>query len=760
MRKSDRDTGNQTGLYDTDKIRQRVQRWQADSAGAALAKEDKNVVTVEYENDADDTRRTRRPNKSSPDKPRTDAERKSGQSSPTKSPKTPRERDADRQAWVRKKSIARNELNPEVKHAGAPLKRVVSDAHWRKDRSPTKTPDNVSNLDPKPYTIKRTTVCKSESSPKPKKDDDGIRVRPMTEDDGIRVTPIEETSSTQPKQHTPKTASDRPGSSGTSRQRASEHRLESPSAEDRAKDKTRRSAREVSRDNSDRRRRLRRRHGSPAASEAETENRSIAQTLDPDDSISARNAHTRKARGAPPAVQETKKDTTAGRSKAPGINGVLPADASPVPARAYGNRIEAWLGGTPDPFVADETLQREDGHKGTPGSKDRPQQSSSVDATGQRNGSTANVHNDEERLDGHVKSRSSPASPRSKEALRTISESVPSSFEDDISSYATSSVPSDIQLPDVQTNKHVPGANLRRRFPTTGKRLSTIASAETLQESAAPSEVSEQDTIVPERTGSQSGANGLKRRLTRHDDLISVLSLPMADAKSIVSARSIRTNRTRLEKATLQDIWNEFAADEVKYQRELRTLVDGVIPVLLSCVLSKSDSAIAAGLFGRSASDDAAVTKPIVDMGVALERLKAHHRRAPKSDNNALLSWAQGATRIYHDYLRAWRMGFQDVVVNLAPADADNSARWDDGLLRNEDGDLINGDGERVDVAFLLKRPLVRLKYLAKTFKVCYPTILNAQNCGADNLGYQSPRAFSFGMYLIRQIPGVGHRGP
>jgi hypothetical protein len=106
-------------------------------------------------------------------------------------------------------------------------------------------------------------------------------------------------------------------------------------------------------------------------------------------------------------------------------------------------------------------------------------------------------------------------------------------------------------------------------------------------------------------------------------------------------------------------------------------------------------------------------------MGVALERLRAHHRRVPKCDNNALLSWAQGATRIYHDYLTAWRMGFQDVVVNLAPADADTSTRWDDGLLRNEDGDLINGDGERVDVAFLLKRPLVRLKYLAKTFKVC-----------------------------------------
>ena len=719
MKKGDRDTGQQTGLYDTDKIRQRVQRWQADSAGAVLAKEDENVVTVEYEHDAEETRRARRSNKSSPDKSRTDADKRSGQSSPTKSPKTPRELDADRQAWVRKKTIARNDLNPDVKHAGAPLKRVVSDAHWRKDRSPTKTAEHPSNMDSKPYTIKRTTVYKSEEPPKSKKDDDGIRVRPMAEDDGIRVVPIEEVSPAQYKQRAPKIERGQRGSSETLRQHASEHRLESTSTEERIREKHKRSPREVSRDNSDRRRRLRRRHGSPAASEAGTENRSIAQTLDPDDSISARNAHTRRSRGASSTAQEPRKDMTASRSRAPETSGVLPSDATPTAAPAYGNRIEAWLGGTPDPFVTDEALQREEGHKRIPASKDRPQQPSSADAVGQRKDSTAKVHNKEDSPNGHVKSRPSPASPKSREALRTISESAPSNFNDETSSCATSSVPSDIQLPDVQTSRHAPGANLRRRFPTTGKRLSTIASAETLQESAAPSEISEQETIVPERTGSLGGANGLKRRLTRHEDLMSVLSLPMADAKSVVSARSIQTNRTRLEKATLQDLWDEFTADEVKYQRELRTLVDGVIPVLLSCVLSKSDSAIAAGLFGRSASDDAAITKPIVDMGVALERLKAHHRRAPKSDNNALISWAQGAARIYHDYLKAWRMGFQDVVVNLAPADADTSARWDDGLLRNEDGDLINGDGERVDVAFLLKRPLVRLKYLAKTFKVC-----------------------------------------
>ncbi|KAI4720569.1 hypothetical protein E4T48_03269 [Aureobasidium sp. EXF-10727] len=701
MRKSDRDPGKQTGLYDSDKIHQRVQRWQAASAEAAITKEDENVVVVEYEDDADDMKRAKRPSKNSPNKIRPDAGRGSPQTPSTKSPKTARELDADRQAWIRKKSAPRNDLNSDVKHAGAPLKRVVSDAHWRKDRSPTKTPDNVSTLDPVPYTIKRTTVHRHENLPKAKKDDDGIRVRPMAEDDGIRVTPIEEDSPREHTHRTPRSDSDRPGSSGSSKQRTSTYRPGSVTAEKSTKDKDRRSAREVSRDNSDRRRRLRRRHGSPAASEAGTEARSIAQTLDPDDSISARNAHTRKSRGELLNAQERKKDMMAGHSRATGTDEMSPPNEPPTKVPAYGSRIEAWLGGTHDPFVADQA------------------QPKMVGALGAQTNSAVNALNDHGKHTGRIKPRSSPGEPnsQSREVLDTVPESTPSSFEDGNSSYATSSVPSDFQLPDVQTSKHAPGANLRRRFPTTGNRLSTIASAETLQEPAAQSEFSEQETIVPDRTESLRSANGLRRRLTRHEDLMSVLSLPMADAKSIVSARSIRTNRTRLEKATLQDLWNEFTADEVKYQRELRTLVDGVIPVLLSCVLSKSDSAIAAGLFGRSTADDAAITKPIVDMGVALERLKAQHRRVPKSDNNALLSWAQGAIRIYHDYLKAWRMGFQDVVVNLAPADADTSTRWDDGLLRNEDGDLINGDGERVDVAFLLKRPLVRLKYLAKTFK-------------------------------------------
>ena len=267
-----------------------------------------------------------------------------------------------------------------------------------------------------------------------------------------------------------------------------------------------------------------------------------------------------------------------------------------------------------------------------------------------------------------------------------------------------------------------------RSCPPTGvHRLSTIASVETFQtrtgdreEGNAPSFGSESKDIV-EPDWHHGGSNGLKRRLTTHADLMSVLSLPQTGTKSIRSARSIRTTRSKLATATMPDFLQELATDEAKYMRELRTLVDGVIPVLLSCVLSKSDAAVAAGLFrpSGSADDNLAFTKPIVDMGVALERLKTLHKRIPTHDHESLLSWAHGAQRVYAEYLRSWRLGFQDVIVNLAPAASDgrSDAQSDEEMSRDENGDIVDGDGEKVDVAFLLKRPLVRLKYLAKTFK-------------------------------------------
>ncbi|KAH8663631.1 hypothetical protein BGZ60DRAFT_379404 [Tricladium varicosporioides] len=165
----------------------------------------------------------------------------------------------------------------------------------------------------------------------------------------------------------------------------------------------------------------------------------------------------------------------------------------------------------------------------------------------------------------------------------------------------------------------------------------------------------------------------------------------------------------------------ELAEDEIKYMRELKTLVDGVIPVLLTCVLSKSDSAIASGLFNPDddSADPSTITKPIVDMGIALERLKSLHKRIPLGDADLFINWANSAHRTYQDYLMAWRAGFQDVVVNLAPASRSASPEQLelDDIPRNQDGDAIGADGQRADVAYFLKRPLVRVKYLAKTTK-------------------------------------------
>lgn len=354
---------------------------------------------------------------------------------------------------------------------------------------------------------------------------------------------------------------------------------------------------------------------------------------------------------------------------------------------------------------------------------------------------------------GARRSQHSPTKSRSMSSpLRettSIDDALTAEKESEVSTAPSSSLNSQpIEIERVPIRGPRPLAT-QRLFPSTGKRLSTIASVDSFatKAKAAPTSTangSDFITIYEEPNsdvGSQfhaetstivSRRSTRRKRLASHADLMSVLSMPKpAGTRSIVSARSIRTNRSRLATATIGDIMRELTSDETKYMRELRTLVDGVIPVLLSCVLSKSDSAVAAGLFSRSGkSDPNAVTQPIVDMGVCLERLKTLHKRVPKEDSEAFLSWAQSAHRVYSDYISAWRLGFQDVVISLAPADddpfkpakivegPDDGAPWDEGMPRNAEGYVVNGDGERVDVAYMLKRPLVRLKYLAKSLKV------------------------------------------
>ena len=454
--------------------------------------------------------------------------------------------------------------------------------------------------------------------------------------------------------------------------------------------------------------------------------------------------------------------------------------------RIFGSRVEAWLHQTPDPVDAPST-------KSTPTAKtsrrvfsfeiganpvgsdiysalsagppaERPQQSrkgsSGLRADAQVLVSKQGTPSRARELDIDDDCSSATSVPSLKRSGARRSTQTPPKDRNRPASVATSIVESEAESavsssvdasaflpPDAPARHSAMGLPNRRLFQNSGKRLSTIVSVETLNtraQRAPPLSISKSDlTETPadkqlelppaaaalSEVSTVKSKTSLKRKLTTHADLISVLSMPRSKSKSIVSARSIRTHRSRLATATLADLMEEVAADETKYMRELRTLADGVILVLLKCVLSKSDAALAAGLYSRAATPDdiSNATKLIRELGVALTRLKTLHKRIPKEDSEAFLNWAQSAHRIYTDYVKTWRLGFEDVVVNLATdedsASTVSSARassvdaWNGGLPRNEDGYIIDGNGERVDVAFLLKRPLVRLKYLTKTVK-------------------------------------------
>ncbi|RAL05230.1 uncharacterized protein BO80DRAFT_131537 [Aspergillus ibericus CBS 121593] len=463
-----------------------------------------------------------------------------------------------------------------------------------------------------------------------------------------------------------------------------------------------------------------------------------------------------------------------------------PEPPKPTPNR--GAKIEAWLSETPDPFIDDmesdveipAPLNTRTSKKKTP-TKQRESQNaaSDIDTPADSDRSTKDAALRRARKEGstgseRVKPTEEKAAP-TKDTAAPIKNKEPAQHEDKQPSPTVEKLPIRERLRDdkdkdkdkdkgkdqdkdkasetdtqvLSEGSEVSGNNApvplgrRKPFPSTGAHsLSTIASVESMStgtnapvagQDPAPEKqdaASTQEKLDEEEKRDQFDPNSLpaissqlKRRLTTHDDLISVLSAPNR-SRSLRSARSLKT-KSRVMTENLPDLLKELAGDETKYMRELKTLVGGVIPVLLTCVLSRSDSAIAAGLFRPSTDpkDEVNFSKPIVDMGVAIERLKTLHKRIPQDDVDALLNWANGAQRVYREYLKAWRLGFKDVIVNLAPledgeeGDNTDTKSLDEGMARDENGDVVDSDGEKVDVAYLLKRPLVRLKYLAKTFR-------------------------------------------
>lgn len=275
----------------------------------------------------------------------------------------------------------------------------------------------------------------------------------------------------------------------------------------------------------------------------------------------------------------------------------------------------------------------------------------------------------------------------------------------------------------------------RRRPPTNGfHELSTIVSEETCssRDNETMSTVSQttvtQTTLTKESELSRRSSQrpGLKRRLTKHSDLVSVLSAPddASVPQGIRNARSrpsVRRTRSKRSAVTTNDLLREFADDENLYNRELKTLVDGVIPVLLNAVIG--ESADLATVFGPSAPGRKvdAMSKAVVSMGISLEKLRNAHRRAPLSDVHRLVTWLEGVIPIYNGYLDAWRLGFENLIVNLAPASdiPDDLDSLLNALPRNAEGDIVNEDGERVDVAHLLKRPIFRIRMVTNFVRVC-----------------------------------------
>lgn len=472
--------------------------------------------------------------------------------------------------------------------------------------------------------------------------------------------------------------------------------------------------------------------------------------------------------------------------------------AKPEPPKPKGSRIDAWLSGTPDPFVRDtesdvdipaplnmkmrarRSSRRDDSRDRVTDSDlsldDRPRRRS---GPSRRSRNKDELFIDEDRPEDKPSVRErdhtpSPSGRRSKGSRKSKSpssgkRSEPPEKEHEENTGASTEAGTEVgetESRPFSDGSEVSGENpsvplgRKRHFPSTGShRLPTIASMESMstydpgrsQESTEKAPPKEEEPEKPKPAPAQEAPESeerdqfdpnslplvtsqLRRRLTTHDDLISVLSTNTR-SRSLKSARSLRSNKGRATNATVDDLLKELSADETKYMRELKTLVGGVIPVLLTCVLSGSDSAAAAGLFRPSTDpkDEMNFTKPIVDMGVAIERLKALHKRIPQDHADALLNWSAGAQRVYRDYLKAWRLGFKDVIVNLAPLDEQEAAKdkddsnkgndksdtksLDEGMARDENGDIVDSEGEKVDVAYLLKRPLVRLKYLSKTFK-------------------------------------------
>lgn len=211
-----------------------------------------------------------------------------------------------------------------------------------------------------------------------------------------------------------------------------------------------------------------------------------------------------------------------------------------------------------------------------------------------------------------------------------------------------------------------------------------------------------------------------------HNDLITVLSCPHDRTQPERPTRHTGTNKQLLANAAVEEVLEKLGSDEAQYMRELQTLVGGVIPVLLKSILSKDDKLQSSvDQSGPCATPTPTsipahaekLAEPIVKMGTCLRELKKWHKAIPTYDAKDLFAWARGVKAVYRKYLVEWRLCFQHIVIKLASHPGEKTLLDHRALPQDSEGDVVDDNGAKVDVAYLLKRPLVRLKYLAKTLR-------------------------------------------
>ena len=622
--------------------------------------------------------------------------------------RTTKDIDRERRAWVRRKSkpqvdiIPQEEVDADIKAATTPKKRVVSDGHWRRDRSASKPQSGMPTPElespPKPITIRRSVV------------NVGLKVPPSTQDfydepepDHVRRRPI--------------------SSQGHARPRSREDRDGTPDYEDsgtrlyiKRRPRSKTSVEDPKKANSE---------GSslisgdlkssstditvPSTPSAKEIKRKSA--TEPRERPSSRSLNNDEAAKGPDRRTRTPEDR---KQPSPKPEPKSQPAVAPIVPKVFGGRIEGWLATTSDPFgepsLAPEPLAPR---------KSPRKQASDQDVKSENKHRKSTTRKTRSRLDLKMP-----------DAEEIISRSASPRSTGDDSEVSGASTPTlkrrgarrNTQSPIKDRGRHASSPldtatvtsddySLSQPRSRSGQPLSDVGSMDTLTQSEVRKTAP--DGNHPRRKHSE------KRGLTKHSDLISVLSMPREEKKGIASARSIRTQRVRSGAANAGDIMKEISTDELKYQRELRTLVDGVIPVLLQSVLSQKDSAGKIQTSTGLSKDEPTVTQPIVNMGVALERLKTSHKRIPMHNSQDLVRWAQQTAKIYDDYLHAWRLGFEDLVVTLAPVEGAEKDRQPSIATKPGENAVASpeSDGERVEVAYLLKRPLVRLKYLARGFK-------------------------------------------